>query len=147
MRCSGCSISIRPRCRPPRDTGNGRRGTQQQPAGRVGSLKIWLSRNCLIRQAIDCGPERHLDWCRWRKAIYQVRVLGCVGQFVVTQVGRCAEDEDAGRSARCGRFVVNSKNQTGEFDPGSERTLAACLTHASRTRTDLRVLVEWRTGE
>jgi hypothetical protein len=22
----------------------------------------------------------------------------------------------------------------GEFDPGSERTLAACLTHASRTR-------------
>ena len=22
---------------------------------------------------------------------------------------------------------------TGEFDPGSERTLAACLTHASRT--------------
>ena len=23
---------------------------------------------------------------------------------------------------------------TGEFDPGSERTLAACLTHASRTR-------------
>jgi len=23
--------------------------------------------------------------------------------------------------------------QTGEFDPGSERTLAACLTHASRT--------------
>jgi hypothetical protein len=24
-------------------------------------------------------------------------------------------------------------NSTGEFDPGSERTLAACLTHASRT--------------
>ena len=24
--------------------------------------------------------------------------------------------------------------KTGEFDPGSERTLAACLTHASRTR-------------
>jgi len=23
---------------------------------------------------------------------------------------------------------------SGEFDPGSERTLAACLTHASRTR-------------
>ena len=27
---------------------------------------------------------------------------------------------------------------TGEFDPGSERTLAACLTHASRTRKGLR---------
>src|SRR5206468_5372051 len=25
-------------------------------------------------------------------------------------------------------------SSTGEFDPGSERTLAACLTHASRTR-------------
>ena len=24
--------------------------------------------------------------------------------------------------------------KTGEFDPGSEQTLAACLTHASRTR-------------
>ena len=30
----------------------------------------------------------------------------------------------------------------GEFDPGSERTLAACLTHASRT-----LFIEWRTGE
>ena len=35
----------------------------------------------------------------------------------------------------------------GEFDPGSERTLAACLTHASRTRKFLRERVEWRTGE
>ena len=26
------------------------------------------------------------------------------------------------------------KDLTGEFDPGSERTLAAGLTHASRTR-------------
>lgn len=25
-------------------------------------------------------------------------------------------------------------SKTGEFDPGSELTLAACLTHASRTR-------------
>ncbi len=29
--------------------------------------------------------------------------------------------------------------QTGEFDPGSERTLAACLRHASRTERHLRV--------
>ena len=35
----------------------------------------------------------------------------------------------------------------GEFDPGSGRTLAASLTHASRTRKHLRVLVKWRTGE
>ena len=35
----------------------------------------------------------------------------------------------------------------GEFDPGSERTLVACLIHASRTRKSLRWRVEWRTGE
>ena len=36
----------------------------------------------------------------------------------------------------------------GEFDPGSGRTLAACLTHASRTeRPLLAVVLEWRTGE
>ena len=36
----------------------------------------------------------------------------------------------------------------GEFDPGSGRTLAACLTHASRTeRPLLAEVLEWRTGE
>ena len=36
----------------------------------------------------------------------------------------------------------------GEFDPGSERTLAARLKHASRTaREKLAFLLEWRTGE
>ena len=35
----------------------------------------------------------------------------------------------------------------GEFDPGSGRTLAACLTHASRTGPPLCGWVEWRTGE
>lgn len=36
----------------------------------------------------------------------------------------------------------------GEFDPGSGRTLAACLTHASRTeRLQLAGVLEWRTGE
>ncbi len=36
----------------------------------------------------------------------------------------------------------------GEFDPGSERTLAARLKHASRTaRRGLALFLEWRTGE
>ena len=39
-------------------------------------------------------------------------------------------------------------NNDGEFDPGSERTLAARLKHASRTaREKLASLLEWRTGE
>jgi hypothetical protein len=36
----------------------------------------------------------------------------------------------------------------GEFDSGSGRTLAACLTHASRTvTTELALSDQWRTGE
>ena len=36
----------------------------------------------------------------------------------------------------------------GEFDPGSGRTLAACLTHASRTViSELAPGDQWRTGE
>ena len=36
----------------------------------------------------------------------------------------------------------------GEFDPGSERTLAARFKHASRTARLVAILaLEWRTGE
>ena len=43
-----------------------------------------------------------------------------------------------------GRYNTNFK----EFDPGSGRTLAARLTHASRTVTvELVPLEQWRTGE
>ena len=36
----------------------------------------------------------------------------------------------------------------GEFDSGSGRTLAACLTHASRTViSELALVDQWRTGE
>ena len=43
--------------------------------------------------------------------------------------------------------LVESKFN-GEFDPGSGRTLAACLTHASRTvKAELAPLDQWRTGE
>jgi hypothetical protein len=38
------------------------------------------------------------------------------------------------------------ENIHGEFDPGSGRTLAACLTHASRTVKPFGV-DQWRTGE
>ena len=36
----------------------------------------------------------------------------------------------------------------GEYDTGSERTLAACLNDASRTQTEsFGTLSKWRTGE
>ena len=41
-----------------------------------------------------------------------------------------------------------ARDNHGEFDPGSERTLAARLKHASRTeRKGLAPSLEWRTGE
>ena len=45
-----------------------------------------------------------------------------------------------GPTARCGRTQSNA-----EFDPGSGRTLAACLMHASRTQQAC--LAAWRTAE
>jgi hypothetical protein len=46
----------------------------------------------------------------------------------------------------CAASVVWSLDLNGEFDPGSGRTLAACLTHASRAERPFGVL-ERRTGE
>ena len=39
------------------------------------------------------------------------------------------------------------KNFNGEFDPGSGRTLAVCLTHASRTRFFLKLFSFWKRDE
>ena len=47
---------------------------------------------------------------------------------------------------REGWLAVVYKAFNGEFDPGSGRTLAACLTHASRAERPFGVL-ERRTGE
>ena len=48
----------------------------------------------------------------------------------------------------CLRQRVGGLNINGEFDPGSGRTLAACLTHASRTViSELAPGDQWRTGE
>ena len=44
--------------------------------------------------------------------------------------------------------IEKRKFYNEEFDPGSGRTLAACLTHASQgERESSESLVNWRTGE
>ena len=46
--------------------------------------------------------------------------------------------------------VEAKQESNGEFDPGSGRTLAACLTHASRTGLYKKLalnITKWRTGE
>ena len=48
------------------------------------------------------------------------------------------------------KFRSSFRIQIEEFDPGSDWTLAACLTHASRTAAQHNfgyVGGEWRTGE
>jgi hypothetical protein len=44
-------------------------------------------------------------------------------------------------------LAIEDLKLTGEFDSGSERTLAARLIHASRARKYLRMRVKRRTGE
>ena len=56
------------------------------------------------------------------------------------------DGEQSQRTIPLSRGIAPSPDLTGEFDPGSERTLAARLTHASRTRLGA-TPVEWRTGE
>lgn len=57
--------------------------------------------------------------CRTRFEYTQRRVT----QVILTQVSFLKEPIK----------VLHKYNFYGEFDPGSGRTLAACLTHASRT--------------
>src|SRR5689334_12336562 len=45
---------------------------------------------------------------------------------------------ETGRGSRLVRWRPISQAVLGEFDPGSGRTLAACLTHASRAERPLR---------
>ena len=50
------------------------------------------------------------------------------------------------RRIRLTEYII--RNYNGEFDPGSGRTLAAGLTHASRRRKLLLAMTgDWRTGE
>ena len=52
--------------------------------------------------------------------VFENRIAECV------VIVRCTQQQNFG-------FFKLYQYKTGEFDPGSERTLAACLTHASRT--------------
>src|SRR5689334_19811108 len=75
----------------------------------------------------DCH-DRLVGWLyRSNGALFCVRILLELPAFV--------------RAARRLHIDIN-----GEFDPGSGRTLAACLTHASRAERPFGVL-ERRTGE
>jgi hypothetical protein len=56
-----------------------------------------------------------------------------VGQRVRKDSHPVAHPLGGDEAEKLGRRIERAKIQTGEFDPGSERTFAAGLTHASRT--------------
>jgi hypothetical protein len=79
-------------------------------------------------------------WCG--SALCGAVLLGVLGSFgVVPSLVR----QWAGEVMMPGEMVLYCFFN-GEFDPGSGRTLAACLTHASRTVKPFGV-DQWRTGE
>src|SRR5262245_53783173 len=51
----------------------------------------------------------------------------------------CPLSESSKMRSKATSVALISHNLYGEFDPGSERTLAAYLTHASRTRKETSV--------
>ena len=65
--------------------------------------------------------------------------LFCMGKQSAASVAGCRTQVNSEREAKLvtWRFRLSgwAQESSGEFDPGSERTLAACLTHASRART------------
>ena len=73
-----------------------------------------------------------------------------VGRTAVTEALSCVNNPlSACLDSGLPRFSVSERlliDINGEFDPGSGRTLAACLTHASRAERPFGVL-ERRTGE
>src|SRR5258708_28276208 len=120
---------------PPR---GGRRATRGDPDG-------WQQRQDLPAAAPPGATCRSVclflensTVCRF---VYDAMCLFVFGWFVVPMfVGA-----DRPGSMPCGMVLSFF---FGEFDPGSGRTLAACLTHASRTdpgRFGCRG--DWRTGE
>jgi hypothetical protein len=62
-------------------------------------------------------------------------------------VGKGCLQKNLWGNPRFGTVNATTRFLHGEFDPGSGRTLAARLTHASRARKSLRRRVQRRTGE
>ena len=85
---------------------------------------------CLLVGTFVWDRKHGVRWCAWC----------CVSLFFVLSVVHCFLRVMG--SCVCFLFC------NGEFDSGSGRTLAACLTHASRTlKLSFCWVDEWRTGE
>ena len=81
---------------------------------------------------------------RWEaNFIKQVSLIGVMSTLITEQWNNLESSEkfylrnwplNSKRDKRCQQHLWSESNFIREFDPGSGWTLAACLTHASRTR-------------
>ena len=100
------------------------------------SSKIWLRRERPSSKSggADGKPKRRMETSRANRQTGPVFENQAAATSVPhgldfrVQIGMTNRDKTQAKSASCSLV----RNQTGEFDPGSERTLAAGLTHASR---------------
>ena len=109
-----------------------------RPCGRGGGLLSWLFLLVLVGLVGECGGvvcelDSVFVFCFYACFLFLSIFFGwdCLPRF-------------------CGGFsgLIVFTVLFGEFDPGSGRTLAACLTHASRTlKPGFCWVDEWRTGE
>src|SRR3954453_2211976 len=101
----------------------------------ITSSRGWLG-HCLV---VGSGFGRIILWLKLDDQLFLSWLFGLQSGFRALHGFKVC----SGRFSRLGCLNIN-----GEFDPGSGRTLAACLTHASRTvMIKLAWSDQWRTGE
>ena len=97
----------------------------------------WLSANCKVifsaTTVLRLGVERNAG----------IFVLGEAQRSDAPEAHSCALRK---RDEAVTQHSAKRSSFFGEFDPGSGRTLAACLTHASRTGTFISVKVRVANG-
>ena len=98
----------------------------------------------LGRPGRGCGEPQSI-----RQALIFDSLVGRAVHITISSVPSFRSDDRLYEIVCCESLGRISRRQkiTREFDPGSESTLAARLTHASRTRRRSNPLVQWRTGE
>lgn len=78
------------------------------------------------------------------RIFYEKTVIRCSLIFMCAEYDRISLSVPAKMKVLDGTWI---NTFYGEFDPGSERTLAAWIRHASRTELLVFPEVEWRKGE
>ena len=116
----------------------------------IGEKSSWPVRIRTLRtqQRAKINANRHILGCpHFGARQHKYAKFLCIFSFeIITKQKQLVKTENSNsyKKQKLVSFFCQIKTFYGEFDPGSGRTLAACLTHASRTMKHLRV---WISGE